>query len=96
MTGGGFFDNLPRVLPERTRAVIDTASWEVPPLFRFLQERGNVPREEMYRVFNMGIGYVLAVRAADVPPALRVLRAARCAGTVIGRVERGPRDVVLR
>jgi phosphoribosylformylglycinamidine cyclo-ligase len=56
LTGGGFIENIPRVLPGSVDAVIDTSTWEVPPLFRLIQERGEVAQHEMYRVFNMGIG----------------------------------------
>ena len=59
ITGGGITDNLPRVLPRGTAAVVDAASWPVPPLFRWLQESGQVPAEDMMRTFNMGIGLVL-------------------------------------
>ena len=58
LTGGGFIENIPRVLPENVDAVIDRQSWTVPPLFRLIQERGDIAAKEMYRVFNMGIGMV--------------------------------------
>ena len=61
ITGGGLLDNIPRVLPAGSRVEIDTASWEAPPLFRWLGERGGVERDEMYRVFNMGVGMVMIV-----------------------------------
>jgi len=61
ITGGGITDNLPRVLPHGTAAVVDAASWSVPPLFRWLQESGRVPVEDMMRTFNMGIGLVIVV-----------------------------------
>ena len=64
ITGGGITENLPRVLPHGTAAVIDAAAWEVPPLFRWLQRSGNVPVDDMMRTFNMGIG-LIAVTAAD-------------------------------
>jgi phosphoribosylformylglycinamidine cyclo-ligase len=63
ITGGGFAGNLPRVLPAGLGALLDRSAWEVPPLFRFLADTGNVSEEEMYRVFNMGIGMCLAVAA---------------------------------
>jgi phosphoribosylformylglycinamidine cyclo-ligase len=69
VTGGGLTDNLPRVLPEGTAARIDRGSWEIPPLFRFLQREGNVEEAEMFRTFNMGIGMVAVVppdRAAEL------------------------------
>ena len=64
ITGGGITDNLPRVLPHGTAAVVDAASWETPPIFRWLQKNGNVPADEMMRTFNMGIGLII-VTAVD-------------------------------
>ena len=63
ITGGGITDNLPRVLPHGTAAVVDVSAWEVPPIFRWLQRSGNVPVEDMMRTFNMGIGLVLITSA---------------------------------
>lgn len=65
ITGGGFIDNIPRVLPKGAGVRIHKDSWDVPPLFRMIQNLGNVTESEMYRVFNMGIGYVLAVEAEN-------------------------------
>lgn len=65
ITGGGFLDNLPRVLPKTCDAAIDTKSYQVPPLFKYLVEKGNVSQKEAYRVFNMGIGMILAVAPED-------------------------------
>jgi phosphoribosylformylglycinamidine cyclo-ligase len=84
ITGGGLIDNLPRVLPHHCDAIIETASWRVPPLFRILQERGQVNRAEMYQVFNMGIGMVAVVAERDAKRALKILKAKR-----IGKIERG-------
>ncbi len=64
VTGGGLTDNLPRILPAGTAARVDRGSWEVPPLFRFLSEKGRVPEPEMFRTFNMGIGMVAVVPAS--------------------------------
>ena len=66
LTGGGFFENIPRVLPRDVDAVIDRKAWTVPPLFRLIQERGKVAEKEMYRVFNMGIGMVIVVDSHNV------------------------------
>lgn len=60
-TGGGFIDNVPRILPRSCKAVIDRSSWKVPPIFTFLAEKGNIPMDEMYRTFNMGIGLMAIV-----------------------------------
>jgi phosphoribosylaminoimidazole synthetase len=61
ITGGGFIENIPRVLPENLSAVIHLNSWQVPPLWKLIQEKGNISTEEMYRVFNMGVGMVAIV-----------------------------------
>ncbi len=84
ITGGGLVDNLPRVLPKTCDAVIDTASWKVPAIFEHIREGGGVDREEMYQVFNMGIGMAVIVAAADRDRAVKLTN-----GRVIGRIERG-------
>ncbi len=93
ITGGGFPDNLPRVLPEHCRAIVDRKAWRVPAVFDFIMRAGNVGVDEMYRVFNMGIGFVLFMRPQDVPEALNTLKAQRAAARVIGRVEAGRRGM---
>jgi phosphoribosylformylglycinamidine cyclo-ligase len=60
-TGGGFYDNIPRILPKGCKAVIDTGAWTPPPVFTFLEKTGKIPNEEMYRTFNMGIGLLIIV-----------------------------------
>jgi len=65
-TGGGFIDNVPRILPSKCKAIIDRNNWEIPSVFSFLQEKGQVPRDEMYRTFNMGIGLLLVVPEESV------------------------------
>jgi phosphoribosylformylglycinamidine cyclo-ligase len=77
ITGGGLIDNVPRVLPANCDAVIETKSWRVPPIFELLQREGKVDREEMYQVFNMGIGMVVIVSASDSEKAARMLKAKR-------------------
>ena len=89
ITGGGFYDNVPRVLPAKVNAVIDRAAWTPLPVFQFVQEAGGVERDEMYRVFNMGIGMVIAVRKADQAKALAALRKAGEKPVVVGWVEKG-------
>ncbi|HEX4639945.1 MAG TPA: phosphoribosylformylglycinamidine cyclo-ligase [Chthoniobacterales bacterium] len=84
ITGGGLVDNLPRILPDDCDAVIDVGSWKVPAIFQLLQERGRVPRDEMYQVFNMGIGMAAIVAPNDAAAVAKQLRA-----KVIGRIERG-------
>jgi phosphoribosylformylglycinamidine cyclo-ligase len=95
ITGGGFYDNIPRVLPKDCTAVIDTASWEVPPLFRLLCARGKVSRAEAYRVFNMGIGMVLVAAPGEVDALRRALRRRGEDAPVIGEIRRGRGDCLL-
>jgi phosphoribosylformylglycinamidine cyclo-ligase len=73
LTGGAFVENLPRVLPDGVGVQLDRAAWEVPPIFRVIQARGKVREPEMYRVFNMGIGYVVIVAPDQVAPARAAL-----------------------
>lgn len=89
ITGGGLIDNVPRVLPKNADAVFDRAAWKVPAIFNFIQEQGKVDRDEMYRVFNMGIGMVVFVRAKDADTAMEVLKAAKAQPKIIGCVEEG-------
>lgn len=74
ITGGGFYENIPRILPEGLCALIDENSWEIPPIFRFLSKEGGIDRREMFNVFNMGVGMVIVVDKEDVENALTILR----------------------
>jgi phosphoribosylformylglycinamidine cyclo-ligase len=85
ITGGGLIDNLPRILPKSCDAVIDTKSWEAPPIFQILQRNGDVDSAEMYQVFNMGIGMVAIVSEGDVPRMMSILNAKRIGRTELGR-----------
>ena len=95
ITGGGLAQNLERVLNPATDALISRKAWAVPPVFRFLQQRGKVEQAEMERVFNMGIGYVLIVRPAFADAVSRKL--ARFGETVytLGRITKGTGKVRL-
>ena len=73
ITGGGITENVPRVLPETVKAVIDQSSWQRPKLFQWLQAEGNVAESEMHRVFNCGIGMVVVVARENVQQALQLL-----------------------
>jgi phosphoribosylformylglycinamidine cyclo-ligase len=84
ITGGGLIDNLPRVLPANCDALIETKSWRIPPIFELLAEKGKVDREEMFQVFNMGIGMVAIVAPKDAKHAARLLKA-----KPIGRITKG-------
>jgi phosphoribosylformylglycinamidine cyclo-ligase len=95
ITGGGITDNLPRVLPHGTAAVVETASWTVPPLFTWLQRSGNIPIDDMLRTFNMGIGLIIVTGRDQAEPLIDELaaRGGRDA-RVIGRIVAGePRSV---
>ncbi|HKF41481.1 MAG TPA: phosphoribosylformylglycinamidine cyclo-ligase [Thermoanaerobaculia bacterium] len=93
ITGGGFYDNIPRVLPEGVGARLRFGSWPVPPLFEFLAERGDVSRTEMLHVFNMGIGMVLIVGSGDLPGVKRILASRGESFFEIGEAVSGSRDV---
>lgn len=97
ITGGGLPENLPRVLPDNVRAVIDTKSWEFPAVFQWLQQEGQVPAFEMYRTFNCGVGMVIAVPASHVDDALALLESEGENAFLIGEIQAGDGepDVVL-
>ena len=92
LTGGGFIENIPRVLPENVDAVIHTGAWTVPPLFQLIQQRGEVAREEMYRVFNMGIGMVVIV---DKEKAAELQKAILEETWLVGELVAGEKKVIL-
>ena len=89
ITGGGLIDNVPRMLPKGVDAVFDRASWKVPAIYTWLQEKGKIDTEEMYRVFNMGIGYVIAVSQKDAAKALNALEQAKAHPMVVGFIDKG-------
>jgi phosphoribosylformylglycinamidine cyclo-ligase len=96
ITGGGLTENIPRVLPEGLGVEIDSANWPRPALFAWLMQEGNVPLPEMYRTFNMGIGMVACVAAADADRTLGLLKELGEESWRIGRVARGVDGVVIR
>src|SRR5256886_4067958 len=91
ITGGGLIDNLPRISPSNCDAVIETKSWRVPSIFQILQKNGNVDAQEMYQVFNMGIGMVAIVAERNARSAMSILKAKR-----IGQIEPGSGRTVLK
>jgi phosphoribosylformylglycinamidine cyclo-ligase len=93
ITGGGLTENLPRILPRGTGAIVDLASWTVPPLFEHLQQLGDVAQDEMLRTFNMGIGLIAVVPAEQVKKAKAILNRANERHCIIGRIARGDRKV---
>ncbi len=95
ITGGGIPGNLIRILPEGVDALIRTDSWEVPPVFSFIKEKGNVPEEEMYRTFNMGIGMCIVVSKEDVKRAISTLEGSGEKVFTIGEIVKGNGKVVM-
>ncbi len=89
ITGGGLVDNVPRILPGNVDAVFDRSTWKTPAIFEFIETAGKVDHEEMYRVFNMGIGMVIFVRAKDADAAMDLLKKQKARPKIIGRVEKG-------
>lgn len=88
ITGGGFVDNIPRILPSHTAVVLDRGAWPVPPLFQLIQQAGAVERDEMYRIFNMGIGLVVIVARDEMDAAREAMRNdAYLIGEVVARSE---------
>jgi phosphoribosylformylglycinamidine cyclo-ligase len=87
ITGGGFQENIPRVIPESAKAVINTNSWDLPPVFKWLQEKGNVDPFEMYRTFNCGVGMIACVPADKADAAVALLNAEGEQAWVIGHIE---------
>ncbi|WP_325891909.1 phosphoribosylformylglycinamidine cyclo-ligase [Grimontia sp. NTOU-MAR1] len=87
ITGGGFWENIPRVLPEGTKAVIDGNSWEWPVIFNWLQENGNVTEHEMYRTFNCGVGLVIALPAEQAQKAIDILNQEGESAWLLGTIE---------
>ena len=95
ITGGGFYENIPRMLPDGVRAVVRKDSYEVPAIFRLLADKGNIEEQMMYNTYNMGIGMVLAVDPSEVEAAMAAVREAGEIPYVIGEVEAGEKGVVL-
>lgn len=95
ITGGGFYENIPRMLPEGVRAVVEKDSYPVLPIFKLLQKTGNIAEKMMYNTFNMGLGMVLAIDPADKDKVLSAIEAAGEKGYVVGKVIAGEKGVDL-
>jgi len=95
ITGGGFYENVPRMLKDGVRAVIRKDSYEVPAVFKLLAEKGGIAEEMMYNTFNMGIGMIVAADPADVDKTMEAIRAAGDIPYVIGSIEEGEKGVTL-
>lgn len=95
ITGGGFYENIPRMLHDGVRAVVNKNSYEVPPIFNMLSNDGDIEEEMMYNTFNMGIGMVLALDSSEVDKAITAIESAGEKAYVIGNVESGEKGVTL-
>ncbi|MBQ8923713.1 MAG: phosphoribosylformylglycinamidine cyclo-ligase [Lachnospiraceae bacterium] len=95
ITGGGFYENIPRMLPDGVKAVIDKNSYEVPAIFKLLASKGNIEEKMMYNTYNMGIGMVVAVSPSDVDRTLSAIEAAGDKAYIIGEVKSGEKGVEL-
>lgn len=95
ITGGGFYENIPRMLPDGVVAVVNKSSYEVPAIFRLMAKKGNIEEKMMYNTYNMGIGMVLAVDAADAEKVVDALKAAGEAAFIIGEIKTGEKGVEL-
>lgn len=95
ITGGGFYENIPRMLPEGMHAVVEKNSYEVPAIFKLMQKKGNIAEEMMYNTFNMGLGMIVAVDPADVDKTMEAIRAAGETPYVVGKIQAGEKGVTL-
>lgn len=95
ITGGGFYENMPRMLRDGVSLKIDKNSYEVPPIFKLIAERGNIPERDMYNTFNMGIGMSVIVPENEVEKSLEILRQAGEEAYLIGEVIEGNREVII-
>ena len=96
ITGGGFYENIPRSIPDGFTAVIDKGSWEVPYIFKLLQERGGIDEHDMFNTFNMGIGMSIVVPADEADKALEVLNAGGCKACRIGTIDKSDKAIIIK
>ncbi|WP_394926080.1 phosphoribosylformylglycinamidine cyclo-ligase [uncultured Robinsoniella sp.] len=95
ITGGGFYENVPRMLPDGVRAVLKKDSYEVPAIFKMLAREGQIEEEMMYNTYNMGLGMIVAVDPADVDAAVKAIEASGETAYVVGQIEAGEKGVTL-
>lgn len=95
ITGGGFYENLPRILPDNVDAKIKLGSWDILPIFKLMKEKGNITEKEMFSTFNMGIGMMLVVNRDDAEKSLDILRAEGQDVEIIGEIVEGSKQVIL-
>ena len=96
ITGGGFDENIPRVLKQGQAVEIEEGTWEILPVFKFLEEKGGVPHREMFNIFNMGIGMVVVVPAEEAPRAMEILASHGEKASIIGKVVKGENNVIIK
>ncbi|MDE6739066.1 MAG: phosphoribosylformylglycinamidine cyclo-ligase, partial [Lachnospiraceae bacterium] len=96
ITGGGFYENIPRMLPEGVTAVVHKDSYPVLPIFRLLQKTGNLDEKMMYNTYNMGLGMILAVDSADADKTLAALKEAGETAYIVGETETGCKEVIIK
>lgn len=95
ITGGGFFENIPRILPKGTAAKIQIGTWEVPPIFPYIKKCGNIEKIEMFSTYNMGVGMMMIVDAKDADGAVKALREAGETADIIGQIVKTDGDKVI-
>ncbi|HBZ32055.1 MAG TPA: phosphoribosylformylglycinamidine cyclo-ligase, partial [Lachnospiraceae bacterium] len=95
ITGGGFYENVPRMLKEGTHAVINKNSYPVPPIFTLMAKKGNIEEHMMYNTYNMGLGMIVAVDPADVDKTMEAMKSAGDTPYVVGTIEAGEKGVTL-
>ena len=95
ITGGGFYENIPRMLKDGVRAVVEKDSYPIPPIFTLMAKKGDITEQMMYNTFNMGIGMVVAVDPADVDKTMEAIKVAGDQPYVIGHIEAGEKGVTL-
>ena len=95
ITGGGFYENIPRMLPDGVTAVIEKGSYPIPPIFELMRKEGNLEEKVMYNTYNMGLGMVLAVAPENAQKAIEAIEAAGDKAYVVGKIQDGEKGVIL-
>jgi phosphoribosylformylglycinamidine cyclo-ligase len=96
ITGGGFYDNIPRVIPEGLRVIVRKGSWPIPPIFKTIRDKAGIGDREMFRTFNMGVGMALVTSTADADLTIALFAKLGVKAWAIGDIERGEREVILK
>ena len=95
ITGGGFYENIPRMLPDGVKAVVEKDSYPIPAIFKLMQEKGNLEDKMMYNTYNMGIGMIMAVHPKDVDTTMEAIKAAGETPYIVGHIETGEKGITL-